>query len=135
MKYRDFSFTSTRPRWDKNTRGTGRDDTIGEYRVEGERDDGWLVVVTVEMVGSTNTVELSRCRTCGSAKTRPHDAEAFRREKQDRLSVWREKRWSRDEIDADRFVQNLREKQVGERQGDCTQEELEEEFDRRLIED
>jgi len=85
MKYRDFSFTSTRPRWDKNTRGTGRDDTIGEYRVEGERDDGWLVVVTVIQ----ETVELSRCRTCGSAKTRPHDAEAFRREKQDRLSVWR----------------------------------------------
>ena len=65
MKYRDFSFTSTRPRWDKNTRGTGMDDTIGEYRVEGERDDGWLVVATVEMVGSTNMVELSRCRTCG----------------------------------------------------------------------
>ena len=54
---------------------------LGEYRITGRRLDGWLIVTTVEIIGNTNTFEVSPCEGCHRLRVRDHDAEANRLER------------------------------------------------------
>lgn len=54
---------------------------LGEYRYLGVRADGWLVVVTAEIIDGTNVFEIRPCASCSAMSVRPHDAEAWRLER------------------------------------------------------
>ena len=57
---------------------------LNEHRVIGHRRDGWAVVVTAEIIGDTNTFETKRCLDCRVITVRPHDAETWRIERENK---------------------------------------------------
>jgi hypothetical protein len=53
---------------------------LSEYQTIGTRLDGWEIIVTAEITGTTNTYEIRTCRECAGLRLRAHDPEAYRLE-------------------------------------------------------
>lgn len=54
---------------------------VGDFQYIGVRNDGWIVICTVDIQCDANTFEIKSCPTCNAEHIRNHDAEAYRKER------------------------------------------------------